>query len=153
MRHRIAAGVLVEHEGKLLFVRHRKVGAYDFWVAPGGGAEAGEDLWQTAKREALEESGLLVEPERLVYIEDLCTPEWRECKLWFCARWVGGALDVSAPEAAREHIVEAAFLSPAEFEGKIVFPPMVHRDYWVDRAAGFPRPRCVGLRELEFYEA
>ncbi|SUX29680.1 NUDIX hydrolase [Chromobacterium vaccinii] len=34
MKHRIAAGVIVEHEDRILMVRHCKPGAYDFWVAP-----------------------------------------------------------------------------------------------------------------------
>ena len=151
MKHRIAAGVLVEQEGKVLLVRHRKVGAYDFWVAPGGGAEPGEDLWATARREAFEECGLHVEPQQLAYIEDLSNPHMRECKVWFTGRIVGGSLNSSAPEAAREHIVEAAFLSLAEFDGKIVFPPMLHGDYWKDKEACFTHPRYVGLREMEFY--
>ena len=40
---------------------------YDFWVAPGGGAEGTEDLLATAKREVFEESGLHVEPLQLEY--------------------------------------------------------------------------------------
>ncbi len=39
MKHRIAAGALVEHEGKFLLVRHHSPGVFDFWVAPGGGAD------------------------------------------------------------------------------------------------------------------
>ena len=151
MKHRIAAGVLVERDGKVLLVRHRKAGAYDFWVAPGGGAEPGEDLWATARREALEECGLQVEPEQVAYIEDLSNPHMRECKVWFTARIVAGSLNCLAPEAVREHIVETAFLSPAEFEGKIVFPPVLLREYWQDKEAGFLHPRYVGLREMEFY--
>ena len=151
MKHRIAAGVIVEHQGKLLLVRHCKPGRYDFWVAPGGGAELGEDLLQAAKREAFEEAGVIVEPERLAYVEDLCTPEMRECELWFTARFIGGELSCQHPEAAQEHIIEAAFLSPSEFKDKILFPPMVQGDYWRDRALGFPEPRYVGLRQMAFY--
>ena len=61
MKHRIAAGVIVEDEGRILLVRHSKPGVYDFWVTPGGGAEGTEDLLATAKREVFEECGLLVE--------------------------------------------------------------------------------------------
>ena len=151
MKHRIAAGVIVEHEGHILLVRHKKAGAYDFWVAPGGGAEGEEDLFATARREVFEEAGLAVEPERLAYIEELVTPHTRECKVWFIGRLIGGDIDTSAIEATREHIVEAAWLSRGEFEGKIVFPPMLHSDYWRDKESGFAYPRYMGLRHLEFY--
>ena len=151
MKHRIAAGVLLEHEGKVLLVRHRKVGAYDFWVAPGGGAEGVEDLRSTARREVFEECGLVIEPQAVAYIEEFNSPHQRECKVWFTARLLGGELKTSAAEATREHIVEAAFLSRAEFEGKVVFPPMLHREYWEDKASGFAFPKYVGLREMEFF--
>ena len=151
MKHRIAAGVFVEREDKILLVRHRKTDAYDFWVAPGGGVEADEDLRAAARREVFEECGLHVEPEAVAYIEEFKNPHTRECKIWFSARWLGGTLNTSALEAAREHIVEAAFLSREEFEGKTVFPPMLHREYWEDRLTGFAYPKYVGLREMSFY--
>ena len=81
MKHRIAAGIIVEHEGRILVVRHRKPGAYDFWVAPGGGAEGAEDLLATARREVFEECGLHVEPLQIAYIEELLNPQTRECKV------------------------------------------------------------------------
>lgn len=149
MKHRIAAGVLLEHEGKILLVRHYKPGKYDFWVAPGGGAEGTEDLRATARREVLEECGLIVEPHAVAYIEEFNSPAQRECKVWFTASLLGGALNTSAIEASREHIVEAAFLSRAEFEGKTVFPPMLAGQYWEDRATGFAFPKYVGLRKME----
>jgi 8-oxo-dGTP diphosphatase len=66
MKHRIAAGVLVEQGGKVFLVRHRKPGAYDFWVAPS--VEGIEDLRATARREVLEECGLHVEPGAIAYV-------------------------------------------------------------------------------------
>jgi len=149
--HRIAAGALVVRDGKVLLVRHRKPGAYDFWVAPGGGAEDAEDLHSALRREVLEESGLLVEPLRIAYIEDLCTPTTRECKIWFSARLIGGELSSKSAEAAREYIVDAQFLSRAEFAGQTVFPPVLQDVFWADLAAGFPEPKYLGLRQMEFY--
>ena len=120
-------------------------------LRPGGGAEDGEDLLGTARREVLEECGLHVEPLQLAYVEEFCNPQVRECKVWFTGRLVGGTLSSAANEAVREHIVEAAWLSPSDFAGKIVFPPMLHSDYWKDKEKGFAFPRYVGLREMEFY--
>ena len=151
MKHRIAAGVIVENEGRILLVRHLKPGVYDFWVAPGGGAEGAEDLLATAKREVFEETGLLVEPLQLAYIEEFTNPDIRECKVWFTGRLVGGTVNTEAEEAKREHIVEAAWLSQSEFEGKTVFPPMLLSEYWTDRESGFALPRYVGLRAMAFY--
>lgn len=151
MQHRISAGALVERDGALLLVRHHRPGIYDFWVAPGGGAIADEDLRTTAEREVREECGLDVEIGPLAYIEELVQPGMRHCKLWFIGRLKGGTLDVSAHEAQREHIVEAAFIAPADFGARIVFPPMLHTQYAIDKAAGFAKPRYMGVRAMEFY--
>jgi hypothetical protein len=63
---------------------------------------------------------------------------------------IGGTLDCSTHEATREHIVEAAFLSRAEFEGKTVFPPMRTRSIGYDKATGFAFPKYLGVREMAF---
>lgn len=49
-----AAGMVI-HQGKVLLVRHRKLG---FWLCPGGHMEVGEMPHQAALREVLEESGV-----------------------------------------------------------------------------------------------
>jgi 8-oxo-dGTP diphosphatase len=151
LEHRISAGVIVESDGKVLLVRHHKPGAYDFWVAPGGGALGDEDLRATAKREAFEECGLYIEPGRLLYIEEFVQPGKRHCKVWFAGHLVGGTLDFGAPEARSEHIVEAAWLEHDELAGRTVFPPMLLGEYWDDKAAGRTEPRYVGLRQMDFY--
>lgn len=151
MKHRIAAGAIIEQDGRFLLVRHRKRDSYDFWVAPGGGAEGTENLHATAIREVREECGLEIEVGKLAYIEELLNPHMRECKMWFTARVIGGALSTIAAEAVREHIVEAAWLSPDEFGHKIIFPPMLQSHYWQDKETGFAFPRYMGVRKMEFY--
>lgn len=49
----------VIHEGKLLLHFHPK---YSMWVTPGGHVDPGENPFEAAKPEVLEETGLLVEP-------------------------------------------------------------------------------------------
>lgn len=151
MEHQISAGVIVEQDDRILLVRHRKPGAYDFWVAPGGGALGDEDLRATARREAFEECGLHIEPDRLLYVEEFVQPGKRYCKVWFSGLLLGGTLDCGAPEARNEHIVEAAWLTREQMGGKTVFPPMLLGDYWNDRPAGRAEPRYVGLRQMDFY--
>ncbi|OWY37333.1 hypothetical protein CEK28_17520 [Xenophilus sp. AP218F] len=68
MQHRIVAGVIVEQQDRILMVCYRKPGVYDFRGALGGGAKEGEDLLAPAQREALEETGLQVEPRQIAYI-------------------------------------------------------------------------------------
>ena len=149
--HRISAGAIVEHQGRVLLVRHVLPGRYDFWVAPGGGVKGDESCEEAAAREALEETGLKVSVSQLLYVEDLVNPECRFVKFWFAAHLIAGALDVSHPEARAEHIVEAAWLAPEEFAGKVVFPQVLASRYAADRTAGFTNVIRLPLRHMEFW--
>lgn len=60
-----AAGVLLEQEGRVLLVRRRYDPRAGAWCIPAGFMEAGETPEQCAEREVLEETGLIVQPERL----------------------------------------------------------------------------------------
>ncbi len=151
MLHRISAGVIVEDGGRHLFVRHTRVGVYDFWVCPGGGVQEEESLEQAAAREVREETGLEVQVGRLVYIEDLVHPECRLIKFWFLGELIGGALDTSHPEAIREHVVHADWLTREQLADKTVFPAVMTERYWTDRAAGFPSVVRLPLRRMDFW--
>ena len=152
MNHRISAGALVENNGRLLLVRHRKQAAYDFWVAPGGGVQGAESLLAAAEREVREETGLVVVAERILYIEEFHNPETRHCKFWLQARLVGGELSVEAPEATAEYIVDAAWHTEDQINTLQVFPEFLQARYWQDRKAGFPSGlQYMGLRAMDFW--
>ena len=157
MKHRISAGALVVHEGKLLLVNHVKEGYYDFWVAPGGGVIGIEDLQEAAHREVREETGLDVYIGKLAYIEEFYRPEagaeMRECKFWFYAELADGSREISvnAPEAVEEGIVAAAFFAEEELSTLNIPPPFLHAEFWEDLKADFPEPKYLGVRTLEFW--
>ncbi len=56
-----AAGVLVVQEGRVLLVRRRYDPRAGAWCIPAGFMEAGETPEQSAEREVLEETGLIVQ--------------------------------------------------------------------------------------------
>ncbi len=132
-------------------VRHLRPEKYDFWVAPGGGVKEAESLEAAAARETREESGLDVAVSKLVYIEELMNPECRLVKFWFAATLVGGAIDTSHPDSVAEHIVQAAWLTQEDIAQKVVFPPVLLSQYWLDHAAGFPNVTRLPLRHMEFW--
>jgi ADP-ribose pyrophosphatase YjhB (NUDIX family) len=151
MKHRIAAGAIVMDGERVLLVRHCKTEEYDFLVLPGGGVNPNEDALAAAKREVLEEAGLVVEPLHLAYVEETQLEEMRECKMWFFCKGFSGALSVAAHEAEREHIVEANFYSRDEIKGKVAFPPILFTDeFWQNASHSFPQMEYLGLREREF---
>ena len=151
MQHRISTGTIIEREDRVLLVRHVKPGAYDFWVAPGGGVKGAETLEAAAAREAREEAGVEVAIGKLAYIEEFFSPECRTVKFWFAARLTGGQLDWTHPEAVAEYITEAAWHPLASLNQLTVFPEMLTTRYITDRDAGFPRPVRLPLREMTFW--
>jgi 8-oxo-dGTP diphosphatase len=151
MQHRISAGIIVEHQDRILVVRHVRPGRYDFWVAPGGGVQESEELSIAAEREAREESGLEVKAGEILYIEELIQPGTRHCKFWFRGHFSGGELSTEAPEAKAEYITEAAWLTRDEIRGKVVFPPVLESQFWDERAQKVVRPIHLGLRHMEFW--
>lgn len=149
MKQRLAAGALVVEGDRLLLVHHRREGAFDFWVPPGGGVHDREDLPSAAVREAAEETALTVEATRLAYIDELIISDTRQCKFWFLARRVRGEISTASEAARAEHIVEAAFLARSDFAGRTVYPPVLRDDFWTHLREGFARPICLGVREAE----
>ena len=149
MKQRLAAGALVVEGDRILLVHHRLDGVLDFWVPPGGGVHDREDLPGAAVREAAEETSLTVEATRLAYIDELIISDTRQCKFWFLARRVSGDISVGSEAAKAEHIVEAAFVSRADFAGKVVYPPVLRDGFWDHLRDGFAQPIYLGVREAE----
>jgi ADP-ribose pyrophosphatase YjhB (NUDIX family) len=56
------SAVVIDDGGRVLVTRRRDDGR---WVLPGGVLELDESIYQGVRREVLEETGVLVEPQRL----------------------------------------------------------------------------------------
>ena len=63
---KVAAGVLVAREGKLLLVRRNHAPALGRWASPSGFVDAGEVVEQAAVREVFEETGIEVQLDGLI---------------------------------------------------------------------------------------
>jgi ADP-ribose pyrophosphatase YjhB (NUDIX family) len=87
MKVRVRVAGVVEREGRILLVQHR---ALPYFVLPGGGLKEGETLEQGLERELAEETGLLVVPERLLFVGHFLRPERPVLDLVFLARLAGG---------------------------------------------------------------
>lgn len=65
-----AAGCYCEHAGRLLFLkRHRSRPSGETWGVPGGKLEAGELPLEAVVREVNEETGLVLQPDKLFFVE------------------------------------------------------------------------------------
>jgi len=126
--HKVAAGVLVAHEGQVLLVRRAAGPRQGFWSFPAGFVEFGEHPAVAAVRECREETGLEVEITGLL---DVIGPEpdgAASIVIVYCARPVGGELE------AADDAGQAAFFT---FDGDKL-PPLAFRatrvalDKWRD---------------------
>lgn len=89
---------------RILLAEHAR-GDSSYWVLPGGGVEPGETPEQAAVRETLEETGLHVELDRLLFVDGpradgpVCI---RNPRYTYLARIVGGELRCGEAIGANE---------------------------------------------------
>jgi len=65
-----SVGVVVWNGLEVLLVRRRNPPLAGYWSIPGGRQELGESVFEAAAREVLEETGLKVEPVRVITVVD-----------------------------------------------------------------------------------
>jgi 8-oxo-dGTP diphosphatase len=127
--HRIAAGGIVLKEDAILLVRYGTAGGGSYLVGPGGALDSGENAVQAIIREAMEETGVLVRPHRVLWIEDLQCSRFKMCKIWMLCEVVSG--DVRPTDGARaEGITEAGWFKKGQLEAEVVYPPPVMQYDW-----------------------
>ena len=90
---KVAAGVLVVSDGKVLLVRRALEPQMGRWSLPAGFVDADEDPRQAAARECREETGLEIEPTGVLEIfSGREHPQGADIVLVFTADVAGGAL-------------------------------------------------------------
>lgn len=99
-RFRPSAKAVVVDRGRVLVTRNRTPGDDDDWYClPGGGQHTGETVIDALRREVEEETGLLIEPVRLLWVRELIValrpelpfnPEEHVIEFMFESRIIGG---------------------------------------------------------------
>jgi len=127
---RISAGAVIVQEGRILLVKHGAARhGRNFLVGPGGRVENDESITQAAVREVKEETGLDVDPYKILFVEDLLSPRNRVIKIWFLCKPIGGQL-VDTQNAIDEGIVEARWYSKEELQNEVVYPSILTNTDW-----------------------
>jgi 8-oxo-dGTP diphosphatase len=62
----VGVGAVIVQGGRVLLIRRGKAPLLGEWSLPGGALECGESLRDATKREAQEETGLIVEPDEML---------------------------------------------------------------------------------------
>lgn len=149
MRYGISAAALITQQQRLLLVNHRECGQYDFWVPPGGKLQGEESIFDCARRETMEETGLSVVLDRIIYIVEYAEPGYHFCKFFIRCKKFDGKLTLANREQGETFLVNARFFSKADMEGIDVRPPILKDRFWDDLEAGFPETQYLGLKKIK----
>ena len=125
--HKIAAGVLVEHEGKVLLVRRRMNPRQGMWTLPAGFVDFDEDPAEAAVRECREETGLEVEITGLLSVASGREHEGgADIVIVYCARLVGGE------QRPADDVDRVAFFAVDQLPPLAFHATRVAIDEWLD---------------------
>lgn len=92
-RLRIRACGIAVHQNSVLLVRHEGLGeAGTLWSFPGGGPEYGETLPEALRREFREETGLIVEVGRQLFVYEYIKEPLHALEVYFQVKVTGGQL-------------------------------------------------------------
>lgn len=149
MRYGISAGALVILNNRLLLVHHREQGRYDFWVPPGGRVEGAESIFECARRETFEETGLTVQPDRIAYIQEFVEPDYHFCKFFILCATCVGDITLENRDANEHFLVDARFFAQNQLEELVVYPEILKTQFWNDLESGFPKTRYLGLERIK----
>ena len=110
---KVAVGVVVEHEGRIVLGRRAHEPNLGRWSFPSGFVDVGEVVERAAAREVEEETGLQVRIERLLGVYS--TAGERTIFIAFAGRVIGGAI------VAGEECLEVAAFAPTALPA-LAFP-------------------------------
>jgi len=97
---RIGIGVFVFKNGEFLMGRRRNAHGDGTWSIPGGHLEFGESFEDTAKREVLEETGLVIKNIRFgaVTNDHFTTDDKHYVTIWMVSDWASGKERITEPD-------------------------------------------------------
>ena len=151
MKHRIRAATIVMQNDKVLLVKHvHPDTGFTWWVPPGGGVEGGDNsIFDCAKRETLEETGLKIDISRIIYIREFFDNENKKLNIEFfilADKYEGDInlknLKGNGPDEF--FIKEVKWLSKQDLQDIVVFPEILKDSFWEDYEKGFPNTKYLG---------
>jgi len=130
-RVRVRACAVIAVNSSLLLIK-QTVPTRDspIWIPPGGGVLVGETLETALTREVLEETGLKVLPEQLLWIHEFLETPYHAIEFYFECSIVGGMLKLGKdPELPKGEQVlhEVRFVSSDEILTLPVFPEFLKK--------------------------
>ncbi|MBM7661081.1 ADP-ribose pyrophosphatase YjhB (NUDIX family) [Bacillus mesophilus] len=127
MTHKLAAGVVVIKDNKVLLVKQKSG-----WGLPKGSTEAGEFFYEAASRECLEETGLEIVIGDVAFIIEFRSKQYGQyLQVYYSAKVSESPqFQINDPD---DDIIEVKFVSITELREYIRFLPwIVSLEKWVE---------------------
>jgi ADP-ribose pyrophosphatase YjhB (NUDIX family) len=115
---RVRVAACITEGDRILLVQHAKAGRR-YWLLPGGGVEVGESLAAAIVREVEEETGLRVEPGRLLLVCESIEPGGRHR-----VNLVFSAVPGSGELRTGDGVVDAAWTERGLLQRRDLRPPI-----------------------------
>lgn len=145
MRQRTRVSLVIPEGNRILLVREQAPFSPGhtgpdgtWWQLPGGGLEVGESIFDAARREAIEETGLEVEPERIVCVQEFIrhSDAFHQIEFYVLANCNGGKLGVTDDE----HVFEVRSFDRHE-AAHVPIDFCIPAAFWDELERGFPEFR------------
>jgi 8-oxo-dGTP diphosphatase len=140
MKHRIRAAAIIVKGDAILLVKHKNPdNGFEWWVPPGGGLEDGESIYDCARRETFEETGLKVELGQILYLRESVESSRaiHQFEIFILADSFTGELttaNVRPQDLDSKYIKNVQFFSQRQMQGLSVFPEILKEKFWQDYA-------------------
>lgn len=108
-----------------------------------------ESMTQALKREVKEETGLEVDPFKLLFVEDFLSRQNKHAKIWFLCSVIGGQIE-KTQGALDEGITEVGWFGREELAGEVVYPTALLDDSWESFFADGFEARYLGFTIADF---
>jgi len=151
MRHRVRAAALIVENDHILLVQHvHPDTGFTWWIPPGGGVEDVDgSLFDCVRRETFEETGLAVEPGRIVYIREFVDTEndTYHLELFLSSSDHSGEPTIANIQGTGpdEHFIkDVRWVHKDDVVKHTVYPEILQDRFWEDLAGGYPQTRYLG---------
>lgn len=129
-RLRVRACAVISSAGNLLLLKHNSPTRKEpVWMPPGGEVLLGENIEAALVREVAEETGLRVDPDRLLCVHEFIEMPYHAIEFYYECSITGGMLKLGEdPElhGQEQILLDLKFISPKEAEELAVYPRFLY---------------------------
>jgi len=146
-----ASGIVLDADNRILLVNERSANnESEHWMPPGGGFEEQDSsMLACMQREVWEETGLVVQGGRLIYIREFAesSQQTHHLELSFLVRDFQGEINFNRPQELVETGLtrQTRWFSQEETKDFAVYPKYLREEFWVSLASGLEQTKYLGV--------